>query len=77
MASKCAVSPFFPNSLQPTAYLPEWLRLTLDNNRKIKQVINHLISKGIEIEVRLKGEKTIFTSRFMKVYVDANGGRRE
>jgi len=42
--------------------------LTLDNNRKIKQVINHLISKGIEIKIGLKGEKTIFTSRLMTVY---------
>lgn len=41
--------------------------LTLDNNRKILRVIEHLISKRIEIKIRLKGEKTIFSSRFIKV----------
>jgi hypothetical protein len=41
--------------------------LTLDNKRKIMRVIAHLISKGIEIRIRLKGEKTIFASRFINI----------
>jgi len=41
--------------------------LTLVNSQKILRIINHLISNGTEINIRAKGEKTIFNSKFIKI----------
>ena len=41
--------------------------LTLKNNQKILQVVNHLISERTEIKIPMKEEKSIFTSKFIKV----------
>jgi len=41
--------------------------LTLDDNQKIMQVIDQVISERIEIKIRVKGEKTLFTSKIIKI----------
>ena len=41
--------------------------LTLDDNQKIMRVIDRVISKRIEIKIRVKGEKTPFASRIIKI----------
>jgi len=40
--------------------------LTLDDNRKIRWVIDQVISKRIEIRIWVQGEKTLFTSKIIK-----------
>lgn len=50
---------------------------TLDNKRKIIRVIEHLIAKRIEIRIWLEGEKTIFTSRFIRVDLGSISSGRE
>ncbi len=42
-----------------------WRRL--ERKRKIIQLINHLISNRVEIQIRLKGENAAFTSKFIKL----------
>jgi hypothetical protein len=41
--------------------------LTVDDNQRIMQVIDRVISKRIEITIRVKGEKTPFTSKIIKI----------
>jgi hypothetical protein len=41
--------------------------LTLDDNQKIMQVIDRVISDRIEIKVQLKGEETAFTSKIIEI----------
>jgi hypothetical protein len=41
--------------------------LTLDDNRKIMGVIDQVISQRIEIRIRVTGEKTLFTSKIIKI----------
>lgn len=43
---------------------------TLNNRRIIVQLVNHLISKRIEIEIRFIGKKGVFTSRFIKLKLE-------
>ena len=43
---------------------------TLDNKQKILQLIYQLISDRVEIKIRAKGEKTAFTSKFIKISQD-------
>ncbi|GAG44715.1 unnamed protein product, partial [marine sediment metagenome] len=41
--------------------------LTLDDNRKIRWVIDQVISKRIEIRIWVQGEKTLFTSKIIEI----------
>jgi hypothetical protein len=41
--------------------------LTLNNDQKILQVVNHLISEGTEIKIPMKEEKCVFHSKLIKV----------
>jgi len=41
--------------------------IILDNKQKILQVINHLISERTEIKIPMKEEKSVFTSKFIKI----------
>ena len=41
--------------------------LTLDNKQKILQVINYLIFERTEIKISIKEEKSLFSSRFIKL----------
>jgi len=41
--------------------------LTVDDNQKIMGVIHQVISKRIEIRIRVTGEKTLFTSKIIKI----------
>jgi len=41
--------------------------LTLDDNQKIMQVIDRVISDRIEIKLQLKGEETAFTSKIIEI----------
>ncbi|MFC1533355.1 hypothetical protein ACFL7M_08340 [Thermodesulfobacteriota bacterium] len=43
---------------------------TLDNKLKIMQIFNQLIINRSEIKIRLKGEETEFTSKFIKINQD-------
>jgi len=41
--------------------------LTLDDNRKILRLIGQVISKRIEIKIRVRGEETPFTSKILRI----------
>ena len=41
--------------------------LTLDDNRKIRWVIDQVISQRIEIRIWVQGEKTLFTSKIIDI----------
>jgi hypothetical protein len=41
--------------------------LTVDDNQKIMQVIDRVISEQIEIKIRVKGEKASFTSKIIRI----------
>lgn len=43
---------------------------TLNNEEKITSLLKYLISNRAEIEVRMKGDETVFASRFMHISYD-------
>jgi hypothetical protein len=53
----------------------------LDNKEKVMRIVNYLIHKGEEIEVRFKGQRRTFFSKFIKIEqgngFSNNGGNHE